>query len=265
MGSAVQPGFESGAASGGRARGATGGETGRETGGETAVGLAEESLPGPATVRGAQAEWEDEDEWEDEAEWEGREFGGGGLLPPVAAHDADLRSAALSPPTALGGTALRAATRRPLGAPGPWGARAALESASRRAALTRTVLDRAPPEAQGGGRAVAARRTRAERARGVRTPGVRVQRRVALTRTVWTAPARAPRVAGTRARATARATSGATLRAAERGEPPAAAVGTPLTGQARRRPTVPGRGRAGPGGVGCCGGAGRRRRSWSAC
>jgi len=82
-----------------------GGESGDETGGESAVGPAEQSLPGPATARGAQAEWEDEDEWEDEAEWEGREFGGGGLLPPVAAHDADLRSAALSPPTALGGTA----------------------------------------------------------------------------------------------------------------------------------------------------------------
>ena len=89
----------------GESGGESGGENGGENGGETAVGLAEESLSGPATARGAQAEWEDEDEWEDEAEWEGREFGGGGLLPPVAAHHADLRSAALSAPTALGGTA----------------------------------------------------------------------------------------------------------------------------------------------------------------
>ena len=124
-GSAVEPDGESGGESGGEfAVGRAGesggescferdgeslgeslGESGGENGGETAVGLAEESLSGPATARGAQAEWEDEDEWEDEAEWEGREFGGGGLLPPVAAHDADLRSAALSPPAALGGTA----------------------------------------------------------------------------------------------------------------------------------------------------------------
>ena len=129
---AVESDGESGGQPGGQSGGQSGGRSGGESGGETAVGLAAEFLPGPATARGAQAEWEDEDEWEDEAEWEGREFGGGGLLPPVAAHDADVRSAALSPPTALGGTALRAGTSATAGS--AWALGSAGSAGDRRAA-----------------------------------------------------------------------------------------------------------------------------------